>query len=83
MNINGAPINDVTTPIGTSMGEAIVLDMVSEKERKIPPSKILPIRLYLCFEPVRILAAWGIIKPTKPIIPVFDTITDITKDPAK
>ena len=72
MNI-GAPINDVTIPTGISDGDIIVLAIVSDTRRNIPPSNILPGIVYLWSAPSSNLAMFGIIKPTKEIIPATDT----------
>ena len=71
---NGAPKNDVTTPIGISTGAIMVLPIVSQKSRKTPPPmEARGISLVLLLLLVRSLIVCGTISPTKPIIPVNAT----------
>ena len=73
----GAPIIEVTTPTGSSP-EGKDLAMVSQEIINIPPiGRDRPITR-LCSDPTNILVKWGIIKPTKPIIPEKDTIIPVT-----
>ena len=69
----GAPINDVTIPTGISDGEIIILEIVSDIRRKIPPIKILPGIEYRWSEPSNNLEILGTIKPTNEIIPAIET----------
>ena len=69
----GAPINDVTIPTGISDGEIIILEIVSDIRRKMPPIKILPGMEYRWSEPSSSLEIFGTINPTNEIIPAIDT----------
>ena len=69
----GAPIKDVTIPTGISEGEIIILEIVSETRRKIPPINMLPGMEYLWSEPSNNLEILGTISPTNEIIPASDT----------
>ncbi len=69
----GAPIKDVTIPTGISEGEIIILEIVSETRRKIPPIKILPGMEYRWSEPSSNLEILGTINPTNEIIPAIET----------
>ena len=63
------PKNPVITPTGISTGFIKVLEIVSVKTRKLPPAIKFAGRFFLWVEPKKNLDIWGIIMPTKPIIP--------------
>ncbi len=72
MNI-GAPIKEVTIPTGISDGEIIVLAIVSEISKNVPPNNMLPIIEYLWSEPNNNFDIFGTISPTNEIIPAIET----------
>lgn len=78
---NGPPNNAVIIPTGISIGEIIVLAMVSAKIINIPPINPEEGNSILWSGPTIILTIWGIISPTNPIIPLMDTTIDVIKVP--
>ena len=77
----GPPNKAVIIPTGISIGEIIVRAMVSANTIKMPPINAEAGRRILLSAPNRILATWGMIKPTNPIIPDMDTAMDTMKVP--
>ena len=80
---NGAPKNEVTTPIGTSMGLRIFLAIMSQKSKNNPPATAeVGIKMALLEVLSSILKVCGMISPTKLIMPVNATEKPISKDEA-
>ena len=52
---------------------------MSEITKKRPPAKTENTVKYLCLYPIIFLEICGITKPTKPIIPVRETIIDVRR----
>lgn len=67
----------VTTPIGSSSGEPIILASISDHIKNKDPKRIVSGISFLCTEPAIVLEIWGITRPTKPIIPLRDTIIPV------
>lgn len=80
---NGPPNSAVIIPTGISIGEIIVLAIVSANIINIAPSSADAGRRILWSGPINSLTIWGIIKPTNPMIPLTDTLTAVIKVPNK
>ena len=74
------PIIPVITPIGNSLGEIIVLAIVSHRMRNPPPARNDEISNILKSEPTSNLINCGIINPTKHIIPATETQIPVSSD---
>lgn len=71
---------DINIPMGSSLPEIIVLDNTSAHIKKIAPLSAVIETIFLWSVPNNILMIWGIIRPTKPIIPDEYTINPIIKE---
>ena len=79
----GKPKNAVINPTGISVGDNIVLAIMSEDNKIIAPIKEAWGIRYFGFVPQAILEICGATNPTNPIIPVCDTATEEDKVDAK
>ncbi|MNE48710.1 hypothetical protein D3C80_1431920 [compost metagenome] len=78
MNI-GAPIRAVMIPIGSSTFGTIVRAITSVQMRKMAPNRIEAGSSLRWSEPTRPRTRWGIIRPTKPIIPQLATMIPVIR----
>jgi len=79
----GAPITAVMTPMGISKGEKAVRLMVSHRTINVAAAKQEQGIRTLWFGPTINLIIWGMIKPTKPIIPEIETRLAVIKEVIK
>ena len=68
---------DVIIPTGISLGDRIVLAIVSDIKRTTPPAIAEVGYNILWSGPTIILKICGVIKPTNPIIPLTETLKNI------
>ena len=76
----GAPIIEVIAPTGKALPLPISLEIVSANSNNILPIKIEAGIVYLWLAPIILLAIWGHIIPTKPIIPKKETQEAVIND---
>ena len=70
----GPPTLLVTMPMGSSAGDTIVREMRSAANKSVAPNSMLPRITRRLSAPNNMRHRWGMTSPTKPIIPVRDTL---------
>jgi len=75
----GAPTAAVIIPMGNSAGATMVLAIQSVSTKTAAPNNMDTGISQRILAPTSMRAMWGIIKPTKPIIPVNATAPQLVK----
>ena len=70
-------------PIGSSDGAIRKRQRISARRRRMEPKRVETGMRRLCFGPMRRRAKWGLIRPTKPMMPQKETTSAVKREAQK